>query len=114
MTLAAGMGVSMCKAGPLDNQSSCKAELSWTGAQLDLIEGWSCEKFHVLARKLESQEAELAKFYASLVESEGHHSATYILMAREINDAETDRRLDFSLDLEAKPIRVPNPAAILH
>src|SRR5213080_1148397 len=38
-----------------------------------LIEGRSCEKFQILARELESIDAELAKFYASLVESEGNH-----------------------------------------
>src|ERR1041385_5618191 len=35
-----------------------------------LIEGRSCEKFQVLARELESMDVELARFYASLVESE--------------------------------------------
>src|SRR5580658_545323 len=36
-----------------------------------LIEGRSCEKFQVLARALAERDAELAAFYASLVESEG-------------------------------------------
>jgi tRNA-(ms[2]io[6]A)-hydroxylase len=79
-----------------------------------LIEGRSCEKFQVLARALASRDPALSAFYASLVESEGNHYATYILMAREINDAETDRRLDYFLDLDAKLIREPHPAAILH
>ncbi len=79
-----------------------------------LIEGRSCEKFQVLARELESRDADLAKFYAGLVESEGNHYAAYILMARGIDDAETDRRLDFYLDLEAKLIREPNPRPMLH
>jgi tRNA 2-(methylsulfanyl)-N6-isopentenyladenosine37 hydroxylase len=79
-----------------------------------LIEGRSCEKFQILARELESRDAELAKFYASLVESEGNHYATYILLARDINDAETDRRLDFFLDLDAQLIREPNPLPMLH
>ena len=55
----------------------------------------------------------MADFYGSLVESEGNHYATYLLMARAINDAEADRRLDFYLDLDAKLIREPNPALIL-
>src|ERR1700727_1085788 len=59
-----------------------------------LIEGRSCEKFQVLGRSLQTIDDELAAFYASLVESEGNHYATYILMARGIDDAETDRRLD--------------------
>ena len=79
-----------------------------------LIEGRSCEKFQILARELESIDAELAKFYASLVESEGNHYANYILMARAIDDAETDRRLDFFLDLDAELIREPNPLPMLH
>jgi tRNA-(ms[2]io[6]A)-hydroxylase len=35
-------------------------------------------------------------------------------MARAIDDAETDRRLDFFLELDAKLIREPNPVPILH
>lgn len=79
-----------------------------------LIEGRSCEKFQVLARELQTIDPELATFYGSLVESEGNHYATYILMARAIDDAETDRRLDFYLDLDAKLIREPNPLPMLH
>jgi tRNA-(ms[2]io[6]A)-hydroxylase len=79
-----------------------------------LIEGRSCEKFQILANELRSIDDELAQFYGSLVESEGNHYATYILMARDIDDAETDRRLDFFLDLDAKLIREPNPVPILH
>src|SRR5580692_12815916 len=59
------------------------------------IEGRSCEKFQVLATALKPIDPDLAAFYASLVESEGNHYATYILMARAIDDAETDRRMEF-------------------
>jgi len=79
-----------------------------------LIEGRSCEKFQILARELEPIDPVLAKFYAGLVESEGNHYATYLLMARAIDDAETDRRLDFYLDLDAKLIRKSNPRPMLH
>jgi tRNA-(ms[2]io[6]A)-hydroxylase len=79
-----------------------------------LIEGRSCEKFQLLAHALAAQDAELAEFYCSLVESEGNHYATYILMARSIDDSETDRRLDFFLDLDADLIQKPNPYPILH
>ena len=79
-----------------------------------LIEGRSCEKFQVLSRELASRDAELAAFYGSLVESEGNHYATYILMARAIDDAETDLRLDYYLDLDAVLMRQPNPLAMLH
>jgi tRNA-(ms[2]io[6]A)-hydroxylase len=79
-----------------------------------LIEGRSCEKFQILAEELSGIDAELAQFYGSLVESEGNHYATYILMARSIDDGETDRRLDFFLDLDARLIRAPNSVPILH
>jgi tRNA 2-(methylsulfanyl)-N6-isopentenyladenosine37 hydroxylase len=79
-----------------------------------LIEGRSCEKFQVLARELDPIDPELARFYGSLVESEGNHYATYLLMARTIDDREADARLDFYLDLDAELMRRPNPALILH
>jgi len=79
-----------------------------------LIEGRSCEKFQVLANELKTIDADLAQFYGGLVESEGNHYATYILMARAIDDAETDRRLDFYLDLDAQLIREPTPYPMLH
>jgi tRNA-(ms[2]io[6]A)-hydroxylase len=79
-----------------------------------LIEGRSCEKFQVLGRALAGGDAELSSFYNGLVESEGNHYATYLLMARGVDDAETDRRLDFYLDLDAALIREPNHAPILH
>lgn len=79
-----------------------------------LIEGRSCEKFQILAQELRSIEPDLAGFYGSLVESEGNHYATYLLMARAINETETDQRLDFYLDLDAKLIGEPNPLPILH
>src|SRR5438874_2266493 len=79
-----------------------------------LIEGRSCEKFQILARELEPIDPGLAKFYASLVESEGNHYAIYLLMARGIDHEETDRRLDFYLDLEAQLMRQPNPFPMLH
>jgi len=79
-----------------------------------LIEGRSCEKFQILAKELQSIDPGLGRFYDSLIESEGNHYATYLLMARGIDDAETDRRLDFYLDLDAELIRQPNPLPILH
>jgi len=79
-----------------------------------LIEGRSCEKFQVLAKELKGVDAELAAFYGSLVESEGNHYATYLLMAKGIDEAETSRRLDFYLELDSKLIREPNPLPMLH
>lgn len=79
-----------------------------------LIEGRSCEKFQILAEGIADTEPELARFYGSLVESEGNHYAAYILMAREINETEARERLDYFLDLEADLIAAPNPLPMLH
>ncbi len=79
-----------------------------------LVEGRSCEKFQVLARELRGVDPELADFYGGLVESEGNHYATYLLMARHIDEAETDRRLDWYLDLDARLVVLPNPLPMLH
>jgi tRNA-(ms[2]io[6]A)-hydroxylase len=79
-----------------------------------LIEGRSCEKFQILAGALQPRDAELAQFYAGLVESEGNHYATYLLMARAIDEPETQKRLEFYLDLDARLIREPNPLPMLH
>jgi tRNA-(ms[2]io[6]A)-hydroxylase len=78
------------------------------------IEGRSCEKFQLLARALPPTDPELASFYASLVESEGNHYATYLLMARGVDEGETERRMDYYLDLDAQLIRQPHSLAILH
>ena len=79
-----------------------------------LIEGRSCEKFQMLAEGVSDLDAPLADFYASLVESEGNHYASYLIMARHIDLPETERRLDFFLDLDAQLIRQPNPLPMLH
>lgn len=81
---------------------------------LALIEGRSCEKFQILAEGVRDLDAPLADFYASLVESEGNHYATYLILARHIDLAETGRRLDYFLDLDAELIRQPNPRPALH
>ena len=79
-----------------------------------LIEGRSCEKFQILATSVRDLDPGLADFYASLVESEGNHYATYLIMARHIDGAEADRRLDFFLELDARLTREPNPLPMLH
>ena len=79
-----------------------------------LIEGRSCEKFQILADGVRDLDPGLADFYASLVESEGNHYAAYLIMARHIDETETDRRLDAFLDLDAQLIRQANPRPMLH
>ena len=79
-----------------------------------MIEGRSCEKFQILAEALYPVDAPLAKFYSDLVESEGNHYAAYLLMAKEIDESETNRRLEFYLDLDAELVKRPNDLHILH
>jgi len=79
-----------------------------------LIEGRSCEKFQILAEALREIDPELAAFYASLVESEGNHYATYLLMARSLDEPEAARRLEFYLELEGRLIQEPSPVPLLH
>jgi tRNA-(ms[2]io[6]A)-hydroxylase len=79
-----------------------------------LIEGRSCEKFQILAEGIRDLDPELAEFYASLVQSEGNHYATYLIMARSIDEDETRRRLDAFLDLDAQLISRPHELPILH
>ena len=64
--------------------------------------------------ELAASDPELSQFYAGLVESEGNHYATYLIMAKHIDESETERRLDYYLDLDAKLIREPNPLPMLH
>lgn len=78
------------------------------------IEGRSCEKFQFLAAALPALDPELAGFYAGLVESEGNHYATYLLMARALDETETTRRMEFYLDLDAQLMRQPNSLPMLH
>ena len=61
------------------------------------------EKFQILARALDERDTQLARYYA-----------TYLIMARHIDEAETDRRLDWYLDLDARLVRIPNPFPMLH
>ena len=79
-----------------------------------MIEGRSCEKFQILSEALASVDAPLAEFYASLVESEGNHYAAYLLMAKEVDESETNRRLDFYLNLDAELVQEPSDLHILH
>lgn len=79
-----------------------------------LIEGRSCEKFQILSEGVRDLDPGLADFYASLVESEGNHYATYLIMARHIDEAETRTRLDYFLTLDAELIRQPHDLPLLH
>lgn len=79
-----------------------------------LIEGRSCEKFQMLAEGLKSQDPELAEFYGSLVESEGNHYASYLIMAKGIDEDDARQRLDYFLDVDAELITREHDIPILH
>ena len=79
-----------------------------------MIEGRSCEKFQILSNLLRNVDDYLSGFYGDLVESEGNHYASYLLMAKKIDETETERRLDFFLDLDAELVVKANDLAILH
>jgi tRNA-(ms[2]io[6]A)-hydroxylase len=79
-----------------------------------LIEGRSCEKFQILSEGVRDLDPGLADFYASLVESEGNHYATYLIMARHIDEDESRRRLDYFLELDAELIQQPHGLPLLH
>ena len=78
-----------------------------------LIEARSCERFHALAEHVD--DAELAKFYHSLFESEARHHTTYTRLAKHFASEEVDnRRLVEIYDAEAAIIAVGEPLARMH
>jgi tRNA-(ms[2]io[6]A)-hydroxylase len=81
---------------------------------LALVEGRSCEKFQILANGIRDLDPALADFYASLVESEGNHYATYLILARRIDELETHRRLADFLALDAVLILKEHNLPLLH
>ena len=68
----------------------------------------------ILSNLLRNVDDYLSGFYGDLVESEGNHYASYLLMAKKIDETETERRLDFFLDLDAELVVKANDLAILH
>jgi tRNA-(ms[2]io[6]A)-hydroxylase len=79
-----------------------------------LSERRSCEKFQILATYLANEAPDLSRFYQSLVESEGNHYATYLIMAREIDLDETNSRLDWFLDRDSDLMGQRHDLCILH
>lgn len=76
-----------------------------------LIEARSCERF---ARLIPYLDAELAKFYRTLVKSEGRHFEDYLLLARQQTDALIDDRVAFFVAREAELITSPDTAFRFH
>lgn len=76
-----------------------------------LIEARSCERF---ARLIPYLDAELAKFYRTLVKSEGRHFEDYLLLARQQTDTAIDERIAFFVAREAELITSPDTAFRFH
>ena len=65
------------------------------------IEARSCERFHKLAPFLD---AELGKFYLSLLKSEGRHFSDYLTLAQTISDEPIDDRVALFAEAEQEAI----------
>ncbi|EPC04561.1 hypothetical protein L861_04355 [Litchfieldella anticariensis FP35 = DSM 16096] len=79
------------------------------------IEARSCERFACLIPHLD---AELAKFYRSLVKSEGRHYEDYLVLARryagENGEGDIDTRIAFFADRERELIVSPDETFRFH
>lgn len=76
-----------------------------------LIEARSCERFACLIPYLDE---ELAKFYRTLVKSEGRHFEDYLLLARQQTSDSIDERIAFFVAREAELITTPDTAFRFH
>ncbi|MDX1465995.1 MAG: tRNA-(ms[2]io[6]A)-hydroxylase [Halomonas sp.] len=76
-----------------------------------LIEARSCERF---ARLIPHLDDELAKFYRSLVKSEGRHFEDYLMLARRLATAPIDARIAFFSDREAELVTMPDTVFRFH
>ena len=76
-----------------------------------LIEARSCERFACLIPYLDE---ELAKFYRTLVKSEGRHFEDYLLLARQQTASSIDERIAFFVAREAELITSPDTAFRFH
>lgn len=65
------------------------------------IEARSCERFALLAPHLD---AELSKFYVSLLQSEARHFQHYIELAQQYSSEPIDERIAFFADIEKNAI----------
>lgn len=59
-----------------------------------IIEARSCERFYSLLPALESADAELARFYRSLLKSEARHFSDYLSLAERAADGGAGARLE--------------------
>ncbi|WP_447556208.1 tRNA isopentenyl-2-thiomethyl-A-37 hydroxylase MiaE [Vreelandella sp. EE22] len=76
-----------------------------------LIEARSCERF---ARLIPYLDEELARFYRTLVKSEGRHFEDYLLLAQQQTPDAIDDRIAFFVAREAELITSPDTAFRFH
>jgi len=76
-----------------------------------LIEARSCERF---ARLIPYLDEELAKFYRTLVKSEGRHFEDYLLLARQQTQSPIDDRIALFVACEQALITSPDTAFRFH
>ncbi len=76
-----------------------------------IIEARSCERFAKLAPFLD---ADLEKFYLSLLKSEARHFKDYLTLAEAYSDSPIDSRVDFFLETERQAIIAPDPLFRFH
>ena len=75
------------------------------------IEARSCERFAQLIPHLDP---ELAKFYRTLVKSEGRHYEDYLMLARHLAVSPIESRIAFFADREAELVQTPDTAFRFH
>lgn len=75
------------------------------------IEARSCERFAALAPYLDD---ELAKFYRSLLRSEGRHYQDYLKLAQAYSDSDISDRIAEFCEIEAQLIQTPDPVFRFH
>lgn len=76
-----------------------------------LIEARSCERF---ARLIPHLDPELAKFYRTLVKSEGRHYEDYLMLAGHLAASPIESRVEFFADREAELVQTPDTAFRFH
>jgi len=76
-----------------------------------IIEARSCERFEKLAPHLD---ADLEKFYVSLLKSEARHYQDYLDLAQKYSDEPIDERVDYFLTIEKEAILSPDPLFRFH
>jgi len=79
-----------------------------------IIEARSCERFAALAPRLESLDAELAKYYQFLLKSESRHFEDYLALAREYSPTPIEPKLDELLSRERELIESEDPLFRFH